>query len=625
MRTLWKNDMLNRNPLWKNFLILCVIGLGVIYALPNIYPQDPAVQITSQAGGEDVPERILSQAVDALKKENIESFGEEIQNGVAIVRLKESDHQLAAKQAIENVLDHNYVVALNQVPTTPEWLASLGGQPMKKGLDLAGGVHFLMEVDIEAAVAKRQETTATEVRSLLRKERARYQSVNLNRDNTVVAKFATEEFREKADSVLRREFPTYTRESSEEGESFVLRMAMSEQSIREIEDYAISQNLSTLRNRVNELGVSEPIVQRQGRNRIVVELPGVQDTAEAKRIIGKTANLEFRMEAKPDALVSTKEQFEGTNYGSPWLEKDIIITGDSVANATSGFDPQTSAPEVNLTLDSAGGTKMNYATRNDIGRRMGTLLIEYRTEKSIKTNSAGEEVEVIQQIAEKKLINLATVQAALGVQFRITGLDSPQAASELALLMRSGALAAPMYFVRERTIGPSLGQENIDVGVKSVVLGFSLVLIFMLVYYRAFGVAANVALAVNLVLLIACMSIFGATLTLPGIAGIVLTVGMAVDANVLIFSRIREEMKSGASPQQSISAGFDRAIVTILDANITTLIVAFILWGIGSGPVKGFAITLSIGIITSVFTAIVVTRAIVNLMYGGRKVNKLWI
>ncbi|MGI1678612.1 MAG: protein translocase subunit SecD [Cellvibrionaceae bacterium] len=617
--------MLNRNPLWKNFLILCVIGLGVIYALPNIYPQDPAVQITSQAGGEDVPERILSQAVDALKKENIESFGEEIQNGVAIVRLKESDHQLAAKQAIENVLDHNYVVALNQVPTTPEWLASLGGQPMKKGLDLAGGVHFLMEVDIEAAVAKRQETTATEVRSLLRKERARYQSVNLNRDNTVVAKFATEEFREKADSVLRREFPTYTRESSEEGESFVLRMAMSEQSIREIEDYAISQNLSTLRNRVNELGVSEPIVQRQGRNRIVVELPGVQDTAEAKRIIGKTANLEFRMEAKPDALVSTKEQFEGTNYGSPWLEKDIIITGDSVANATSGFDPQTSAPEVNLTLDSAGGTKMNYATRNDIGRRMGTLLIEYRTEKSIKTNSAGEEVEVIQQIAEKKLINLATVQAALGVQFRITGLDSPQAASELALLMRSGALAAPMYFVRERTIGPSLGQENIDVGVKSVVLGFSLVLIFMLVYYRAFGVAANVALAVNLVLLIACMSIFGATLTLPGIAGIVLTVGMAVDANVLIFSRIREEMKSGASPQQSISAGFDRAIVTILDANITTLIVAFILWGIGSGPVKGFAITLSIGIITSVFTAIVVTRAIVNLMYGGRKVNKLWI
>ncbi|MGH1469607.1 MAG: protein translocase subunit SecD [Cellvibrionaceae bacterium] len=617
--------MLNRNPLWKNFLILCVIGLGVIYALPNIYPQDPAVQITSQAGGEDVPERILSRAVDALKKENIESFGEQIEKGVAIIRLAESDHQLAAKQAIENVLDHNYVVALNQVPTTPDWLASIGGQPMKKGLDLAGGVHFLMEVDIEAAVKKRQETTATEVRSLLRKERARYQSVNLNRDNTVVAKFATEDFRDKADSVLRREFPTYTRVNSEEGDSFVLRMTMSEQSIREIEDYAISQNLTTLRNRVNELGVSEPIVQRQGRNRIVVELPGVQDTAEAKRIIGKTANLEFRMEAKPDALVSTKEQFEGTNYGSPWLEKDIIITGDSVANAQSGFDPQTSAPEVNLTLDSAGGTKMNYATRNDIGRRMGTLLIEYRTEKTIKTNSDGEEVEVIQQIAEKKLINLATVQAALGVQFRITGLDSPQAASELALLMRSGALAAPMYFVRERTIGPSLGQENIDVGVKSVVLGFAMVLIFMLVYYRAFGVAANVALAVNLVLLIACMSIFGATLTLPGIAGIVLTVGMAVDANVLIFSRIREELKVGASPQRAISAGFDRAIVTILDANITTLIVAFILWGIGSGPVKGFAITLSIGIITSVFTAIVVTRAIVNAMYGGRKVEKLWI
>jgi preprotein translocase subunit SecD len=406
---------------------------------------------------------------------------------------------------------------------------------------------------------------------------------------------------------------------------------MSDSAIREIEDYAVSQNLTTLRNRVNELGVSEPIVQRQGRNRVVVELPGVQDTAEAKRIIGKTANLEFRLEAKPNALVASKESFEFRSeldqrrFGNAWLERKMIMSGDHVANAQSSFDPETSQPQVNITLDSTGGTKMHRATRSNVGRRMGVLFIEYRTRMDYSVNELGEQVATPVQLVEKKVISLATIQSALGVQFRITGLDNPVEASELALLLRAGALAAPMYFVEERTIGPSLGAENIELGVTSVKIGLALVLVFMLFYYRAFGLAANIALAVNLVLLVGAMSILGATLTLPGIAGIVLTVGMAVDANVLIFSRIKEELKNGLPPQSAINSGFDRAFTTILDANVTTLIVAVILYAIGSGPVQGFAVTLSIGILTSMFTAIMGTRSLVNLIYGGRNVKKLWI
>jgi preprotein translocase subunit SecD len=492
-----------------------------------------------------------------------------------------------------------------------------------------------MEVDIAAAVERRQEITSDEMRDKLRQERIRYSSLTLNDDNVIVGRFRTAELRDQALREIRRDYPNLefsTRETaSENGDSYI-EARLSEAGIREIEDYALSQNLVTMRNRVNELGVSEPIVQRQGRNRIIVQLPGVQDTAEAKRIIGKTANLEFRLEAAPDTLVALKEEFEFRSERerrrepSAFLERQLILTGDHVANATSSFDPESNMPQVNITLDGPGGTKMHRATRGNIGRRMGVLFIEYRTRMETRVNEAGEEIQVPVQDVDRKIISLATIQAALGVQFRITGLDSPAEASELALLLRAGALAAPMYFVEERTIGPSLGAENIQMGMDSVKWGLALVLLFMLLYYRAFGLIANIALGLNLFVLVAVMSILGATLTLPGIAGIVLTVGMAVDANVLIFSRIREELKDGAPPQTAINAGYERAYVTILDANITTLIVAIILYAIGTGPVQGFAVTLSIGILTSMFTAIVGTRALVNLVYGGRKnLKKIWI
>ena len=624
--------MLNRYPLWKNLLVLVVLAIGFIYSAPNIYAPDPAVQISGQSGAMEIDERALKLATQALDKADIEYFGEQADGKSALLRLNSADQQLAAKKALQRALGDDFVVALNLAPTTPEWLRSFGAEPMKLGLDLAGGVHFLMEVDTESAIAKRFESDIKEIKSVLRKEKLRYQSVNLAKGNIIVASFKSEELRDGANAKLRGEYPNLLRESVQEGDSYQLRMQMSETAIAEIEDYAVSQNLTTLRNRVNELGVSEPIVQRQGRNRIVVELPGVQDTAEAKRIIGKTANLEFRLEAKPSELVTRKEAFSFRNeldqrrWGDAYLERDLIISGDQVAGAQSSFDAQTSQPQVNINLDASGGTKMHRSTRNNVGRRMGVLFIEYKTKTDYVINEQGETEAVYTQIPEKSIISLATIQSALGVQFRITGLDNPAEASELALLLRAGALAAPMYFVEERTIGPSLGAENIAVGVKSVQIGLALVLVFMLVYYRVFGFAANIALTVNLVLLVACMSILGATLTLPGIAGIVLTVGMAVDANVLIFSRIREELKDGQPPQHAINSGFDRAFTTILDANLTTLIVAVILYAIGSGPVQGFAVTLSIGILTSMFTAIVGTRAIVNLIYGGRRnLEKLWI
>jgi preprotein translocase subunit SecD len=623
--------MLNRYPLWKNILILFFVGLGLLYALPNVFPQDPAVQIASQTSGEAISQRTLDSATEALKAADIQYIGTEIEESVALIRLAEAADQLPAKRTIQQALGFEYVVALNQVATTPAWLASIGGKPLKLGLDLAGGVHFLLEVDTEAAIQKRLETTTSEIRRLLRGERLRYQSVELTRGSEIVAAFASEDVREEANTLVRRELPDLQRFSRNGDGLYYLRMSLSEQGIKDIEDYAVSQNLSTLRNRVNEIGVSEPLVAQQGRNRIMVELPGVQDTTAAKRIIGRTANLEFRLEAEPGSLISTREQFEYLDpeeqhrRGSVWLEDDIIITGDSVANAQAGFDSRDNRPQVTITLDSTGGAKMSMATRNNVGRNMGTLFIEHKTETTYRGNGEGERVPVTRQVVDKKVISLANILEPLGARFQITGLDSPQYASELALLLRSGALAAPMTFVEEHTIGPSLGQENIDIGIRSIALGLALVVLFMLVYYKIFGIAANVALTMNIVLLMACMSILGATLTLPGMAGIVLTVGMAVDANVLIFSRIREELKNGLSPQQAINAGFDRAMVTILDANLTTLIVAFILWAIGSGPVKGFAVTLSIGIITSMFTAIMGTRAIVNFVYGGRRLKKLWI
>jgi len=621
---------MNRYPFWKYLLILAVVGLGFIYSAPNLYAPDPALQLSGQSAAMKIDDKILFQATKALNKAGIAHFGEEANGKNALIRLKSADDQLQAKQVLSQNLGDNFVVALSQAPNTPDWLAAWGAEPMNKGLDLAGGVHFLLEVDTPRAVKKRLDTTKTEIRRQLGREKIRYSSLEL-KNNVITLKFKTEELRNNATQLVRKNFNTLQRTVATEGDVYILRAQMTDSAIREIEDYAVTQNLSTLRNRVNELGVSEPIVQRQGRSRIVVELPGVQDTAEAKRIIGKTANLEFRLEAEQGASVYSKERFEYRSersqqlYGGAFVEKDMIISGDRVSNAQSSFDSETSRPQVNISLDSDGGKKMNRATGKNVGRRMAVLFIEQKTSTKYVNDENGDQKAVYTQREEKKIISLATIQSALGVQFRITGLDSPAEASELALLLRSGALAAPMYFVEERTIGPSLGAENIQLGLMSVQIGLALVLIFMLIYYRVFGIFANIALAANLVILVGAMSALGATLTLPGIAGIVLTVGMAVDANVLIFSRIKEELANGMPPQSAINAGYDRAFTTILDANVTTLIVAVILFAIGSGPVQGFAVTLSIGIITSMFTAIMGTRALANMFLGGRKMKTLWI
>lgn len=623
--------MLNRYPLWKYLLLIVVLALAVIYSAPNLYPPDAAVQISGASSSTEINSTILNRATKALKANDIEYFGEQATGGSGLIRLKDKDKQRAAKTLIKQALGDDYVVALNMAPTTPAWLTSMGAEPMKLGLDLSGGVHFLLEVDTETVIADRLESIPLQFKSRLRTEKVRYLTVNVDSSNQLVGRFKTAELRDRASALFRSEFNQdgqFLVRRTEESDGFYIRGEMTEQAIRDIEDYAVQQNLTTLRNRVNELGVSEPIVQRQGRTRIVVELPGVQDTAEAKRIIGKTANLEFRLEARPDASSATKESFSYRNEedqlirGDAVLERQVVINGTSVSSAQPGYDPETSQPQVNINLDSDGGARMYKATFSNVGRQLGVLFIEYKT----RTQDAnGRPLAKPVQVIEKEVISLATIQSPLNAQFRITGLSSPAEASELALLLRAGALAAPMTFVQESTIGPSLGEQNIKLGVTSVKLGLLLVLVFMLFYYKAFGVAANIALAANLILLAAIMSLFGATLTLPGIAGIVLTVGMAVDANVLIFSRIKEEIKNGMTPQASINAGFERAFTTILDANITTFIVAIILYGVGTGPVKGFAITLAIGILTSMLTAIVGTRAIVNLTYGGRKVNKLWI
>jgi len=619
--------MPNRYPIWKYFVVVLALVLGLIYAAPNLYAPDPAIQISGQSSAMVIDESVLTKAMQALDSADIPHFGGVTNPSNVLIRLRDREQQLSAKRVVQDALSRDYIVALNLAATTPDWLRSMGAQPMKLGLDLSGGVHFLLEVDTDSVLRKRLEQMASQIRADLREEKIRYRSLRNSDDNSIVALFASEEARGSAAGLLSSKYRELVRQKSEEEGQYVITLTLSEVAIKDIESYALNQNLTTLRNRVNELGVSEPLVQRQGRNRIVVELPGVQDTAEAKRIIGKTANLEFRLEAESGKTLG-REEFE---YRDPealprtaWLEKKVVITGDHVSNGSASFD-ENGMPQVNISLDSEGGARMHRVSRKNVGRRLGVLFIEYRSHQEEHINEQGEMVTERIQTADRKIISLATIRSALGVQFRITGLDDPRESSELALLLRSGALAAPMHFVEERTIGPSLGAENIKLGIMSVQIGLAMVLVFMLVYYRVFGVFASIALMANLVILLALMSIFSATLTLPGIAGIVLTVGMAVDANVLIFSRIKEELASGLSPQGAISAGYDRAFVSILDANVTTLIVALILFLIGSGPVQGFAVTLSIGIITSMFTAIVGTRAMVNLVLGGRKLNKLWI
>ncbi len=609
---------MKRYGIWKYILILIVLSFGVIYSLPNLYAPDPAVQISynssSQAADTNLEKRIQSVLdLDSL------SSSVELHEDYVLIRLETYEDQLKAKDLLSSELGSDVIIALNLAPTTPEWLRNIGGEPMKLGLDLRGGVHFLMQVDTEAALQNRQNGTLQDIRRRLREEKIRYTNAVVDDDLSIQLSFNNETNKQSADSFIKDNYPQFLG-SPTNNSSNSLKLVLAEEEIEQIESDAIDQNLTTLRNRVNELGVSEPIVQRQGKKRIVVQLPGIQDTAEAKKILGKTATLEFHLEAQLDTPRSRKTSYPYKgNRGAPaFLQDALILGGDQVATAQASFD-ENGLPQVNITLDGEGGSRMHRATRGNIGKRLGVLFVEQKTRTIYQRDSEGNQIPIQETYQVKEIISLATIRAALGTSFRITGLDSPSESSELALLLRAGALAAPMRFVEERTVGPSLGADNIEAGIFSMELGMALVLLFILFYYRVFGVAASLALSFNIILLVAAMSILSATLTLPGIAGIVLTVGMAVDANVLIFSRIREEIKKGRKPLDAIDAGYNRAFLTIWDANVTTLIVAVILLSYGSGPVKGFAITLSIGIITSMFTAIMGTRAFVNIIYGSKK------
>ena len=619
---------MNRFSIWTYLLIVFVLLFGALYSLPNLYPANPSIQIAYSQSGQAADTDLLNKVNTLISENGINAKDVSLKDNNIVAQFSDLDAQLKAKTVIQRALLDQVIVALNLEPATPEWLANLGAGPLKLGLDLSGGVHFLLEVDIANALQNRLENTLSSYRKRFADDGIAYSQSEIE-DQSLVFKFNDSENYSSALAILNDENLTATGnlyDLSPAVASNTIRFKFSDTAIKELRDYAVGQNLVTLRNRVNELGVSEPVVQRQGSSRIVVELPGVQDTAAAKKIIGKTANLEFRMEAKPEASRLRKERFDYKNAPGldALLERSVIVAGESVTNASTGFDENGFA-QVNITLDLQGGRAMQKATTGNIGRRLAVLFVEEKTLSELKKDEEGKEYIEQTSYIDKKIISLATVQAVLGTSFRITGVGTPQEASELALLLRAGALAAPMKFVEERTVGPSLGKENIKLGIQSMIIGFLAVVAFMLFYYRWFGFAANIALAANIVLITGVMSLLGATLTLPGIAGIVLTVGMAVDANVLIFSRIREELQAGSDPQIAIKEGFGRAFTTIFDANITTLIAAVVLYAIGTGPIKGFAITLSIGIVTSMFTAILGTRAIVNLMYGNKRLKELKI
>ena len=619
---------MNKNSALRIITISLVLLVGCLYALPNLYPTQPAIQIAYTDSGKSADQFLLDKAESILDNET--SGYEEIflRDNKIVIKFNTLDQQLESKTALQNKLLDQAIIALNLEPTTPAWLKDIGGKPVKLGLDLSGGVHFLLEVDIDSALQARLEVLLDNYRKSFREDKLKVANSSVN-DLALSFEFRdTESYNEalrayRNDSIGINGGIQYI--ITERPSRKTLLLKFSDVAIKEIRDYAVGQNLTTLRNRVNELGVSEPVVQRQGANRIVVQLPGVQDPTAAKKIIGKTANLEFRLEANSRTSPLRKEEFnfKDNDYRTAFLERAVVVSGDRVTNASTGFD-ESGFSQVNITLDMQGGRAMQKATSGNIGRGLGVLFVEQKSKSELVVDELGNKVIEQTSYIEKNIISLATIQAVLGTGFRITGVGSPQEASELALLLRAGALAAPMKFVEERTVGPSLGKENIELGMTSILIGFSLVILFMALYYKVFGLAANVSLVINLVLITGIMSLLGASLTLPGIAGIVLTVGMAVDANVLIFSRIREELKE-KDPQSAIHDGFSRAFVTIFDANVTTLIAALILYVIGTGPVKGFAITLSIGIITSMFTAIMCTRAMVNLIYGNKNIKELKI
>ena len=620
--------MPNRYPLWKHLLIAAVLAAGAVFALPNVFGEDPAVQISGERGVV-IDTGLAARVAGSLEAGGVPAHSVALEDGRLLARFGDSETQLKAQDLLRADLGPGYIVALNLAPAMPRWLAATGLLPMYLGLDLRGGVHFLMEVDMPAAVSQAEERYIGDVRTLLREARLRYRSVGRDPRGGLQVRLRSAEARDDAARRIEREFPDLTVAEEDLGEEdFRLRLALDEEAVEAIREFALQQNVTTLRNRVNELGVAEPVIQRQGDSRIVVQLPGVQDTARAKDILGATATLEFRMvdeehsvsDAQDGRVPAGSRLYQERNGRPVLLYRQLMLTGDSIIDAASGIDQQTGSPAVFITLDGKGARIFSERTKDKIGRSMAVVFIENKTDvrrvdgRDVRSRRTVEEV-----------INIAVIRDRLGKRFQITGLDNTSEARDLALLLRAGALAAPIEIIEERTVGPSLGQDNIDQGLRSVIIGFCLVLGFMAFWYRRFGLVANLALAANLVLIVAVLSMLQATLTLPGIAGIVLTVGMAVDANVLIFERIREELRNRNTPQASIQSGYQKAFSTILDANVTTLIAAVVLFGFGTGPIKGFAITLSIGIVTSMFTAIMGTRAVVGLVYGGRRVSALSI
>lgn len=617
---------MNRYPLWRYLLIIILVVFGVIYALPNVFGEDPAIQVSTQSGA-NLSADISQKIADGLKKQNLSYLSIQQQSPQNIlVRFPDTETQLKAQDVIQATLGSNYVVALNLAPRTPEWLRAIGAKPMKLGLDLRGGIHFLLKVDVAAMLKERASGDVRGMGQLLREQNVRYAGIRATKKGLTIA-FRKASERDAALPVLKKRFPNYTYTETTENGRPVLTAILTAEDLVKLEQYAVEQNLNTMRNRVNALGIGEPVIQQQGKDQISVDLPGIQDTARAKNIIGKVATIRLQLQDTKHDAVTAKQSgiipFGDTLYtfeGHPVLLKNqVVLRGTSITDATPGID-ENGRPKVDIRLSGGGVSFFNKVTAANIGKPMATVYIETKTTKQIVDGKV-----VTKARQTERIINIATIQSALGTNFQITGLESMASAKNLALLLRSGAYTAPVTFVQEQVVGPSLGKKNIEMGVLSTEVGSLLVILFMVIYYRLFGLVADFALIMNVVFVVAIMSILGATLTLPGIAGIVLTVGMAVDANVLINERIREELRNGMSPQAAIHSGYDRAFSTIVDANVTTLIVALVLYALGTGSVQGFAVTLSIGLLTSMVTAIFFTRAIVNLIYGGRSVKKLSI
>ena len=621
---------INTFPMWKYLMLVVLLIIGIVFALPNIYPPDPAIQIT-QENGSLIDEKLFSEIEQTLVDKGLTIKSAKVEDGKSLIRFNHKDDQFKASAEVPKFLSskglNQHVVAINLAPTTPDWLRSIGGAPLNLGLDLRGGVQFLMQVDMESAMDKKVKQYITDLKTLLREKKLRYSSVVKIAETQIVARFRTAELRDQAEIDVATSYSDFRIRTRDSDNMYELVLDLKEQVISDAQTYAVEQNIATFRNRINELGVAEPVIQKQGKDRILIQLPGVQDSAQAKRILGKTASLEFRMVdqgASPNArrAPAGSEKINEQKTGIPWIVKNkVIVSGTQIVDASPGFDPQSGQPQINVKLDSEGGSKMLANTTKNTGKLMAIVMVET---KAIYERSETGELKVIANETIKEVVSAPRINGVFGASFVVTGNYTPAEASDFALILRAGSLIAPTYIIEERTIGPSLGEENIRMGLNSIVVGFVAVLIFMLIYYRLFGLIANVALFTNLIFIVAIMSLIpGATLTLPGIAGIVLTVGMAVDANVLIFERIREELRDGVKPAQAIHNGYDKAFSTIADANVTTLIAAMVLFGIGTGPIAGFAVTLLIGIMTSMFTAIVGTRAIVNLIFGGKSIKQL--